>query len=218
VEAVENHTRGLLATSPEQKLKLFSQAVRLDSRHSPANFELGRLYWEKQSWKPAADHFSRVAQWDIRHREALFFLGLCRFHLGEYAGAAQAFRSVADDIPLNEVWNNLAAAQSRLNSKEALVNFRKALEGDPGDPDYHFNVGLALFKSGDLSGAAERFRAVLDRDPEDTEAITMLGRCLKAPPSGRMPSAARIIAQERLKETYEESAWLQLKAVLEPKR
>lgn len=216
VEAIENHTRGLIAAAEDQKLKLFSQAVRLDPKHSPAYFELGRIYWDKQNWKLAADQFRRVAPWDIRHREALFFLGLCQFHVGDYGNAAQSFRSVAEAVPLNEVWNNLAAAQSRINSQEALSNFRKALEGDPGDPDYHFNVGLALFKSGDMDGAAERFRAVLDRDPEDAEAITMLGRCLKQPTAAR--ASAALTPKERVKETYEESAWLQLKAVLEPKR
>jgi tetratricopeptide (TPR) repeat protein len=216
VEAVENHTRGLIATAPDQKMKLFAQAVRIDPRHSPASFELGRLYWEKQNWKQAADHFRRVAVWDIRYREALFYLGLCKYRLNDYAGAEAAFRTVADAVPLNEVWNNLAAAQSRRNSREALANFSKALEGDPGDPDYHFNVGYTLFKSGDLSGAAERFRAVLDRHPEDTEALTMLGRCLAK--SGRGQAGAAVEGLERLKETYEESAWLQLKAVLEPKR
>ena len=218
VEAIENHTRGLIAPTPDQKMKLFAQAVRIDPRHSPATFELGRLYWQKQNWKLAADHFRRVAMWDIRYREALFYLGLSRYQLDDFAGAEEAFRTVAAAVPLNEVLNNLAAAQSRRNSREALANFSKALEGDPGDPDYHFNVGYALYKSGDLERAAERFRAVLDRHPEDTEAITMLGRCLKKPVPGRLAAAAPIEGLERLKDTYEESAWLQLKAVLEPKR
>ncbi|HEX2725112.1 MAG TPA: tetratricopeptide repeat protein, partial [Beijerinckiaceae bacterium] len=115
-------------------------------------------------------------------------------------------------VPLSEVLNNLGAAQSRRNLPAALDNFEKALEGNEGDPDYHFNVGYALFKQGDYEGAAEKFRAVLDRRPDDASATTMLGRCLNR---GR---AGRVEAMERLKETYEESAYLQLKAVLEPKR
>ena len=57
---------------------------------------------------------------------------------------------------------------------------------------------------------------MLDRDPEDAGAITMLGRCLKKP----LPETAELKAEglERLKDNYEESAYLQLKAVLEPSR
>jgi tetratricopeptide (TPR) repeat protein len=125
---------------------------------------------------------------------------------------------VAESVPLNEVLNNVGAAQSRKNSVAAVVNFQKALEGDPNDPDYHFNVGYALFKEGNLASAAERFRAVLDRDPDDAEAITMLGRCLQKQKSVRAPrTGVPSEGLERLKETYEESAYLQLKAVLERK-
>jgi cytochrome c-type biogenesis protein CcmH/NrfG len=97
----------------------------------------------------------------------------------------------------------------------SLDNFRKALEGDPGDPDYHFNVGLALFRAGRFDEAAESFRAVLDRTPEDAEAIAMLGRALQKPSARR---SAIPDPPERVKETFEESAWLQLKAVLQPRR
>jgi tetratricopeptide (TPR) repeat protein len=215
VEAVESHTRALLAGSEEQKLKLLTQAVRLEPRYSPANFELGRLYFERDNWRQAIDALRRVAPEDTRYREANFLIGLCRYNIGEYPAAEQSFQMVADAVPLNEVWNNLGAAQVRQLKPEALENFKKALDGDPGDPDYHFNVGLALFSAGDLEGAAQSFRAVLDRDPDDSEAITMLGRCLKKPPQrgSQTPEPAA-----RLKETFEESAWLQLKAVLEPKK
>jgi tetratricopeptide (TPR) repeat protein len=216
VQAVEAHTRALLTTHTEQKLKLLTQAVRIDPRFSQANFELGRLYFEADNWRFALDALRRVAPEDARYREANFLTGLCRYYISEFAAAEQSFRMIADAIPLNEVWNNLGAAQVRQEKAEALENFRKALEGDPGDPDYHFNVGLALFRSGNLEAAAQSFRAVLDRDPDDTEAITMLGRSLKKPPqrgTAQLPDPPA-----RLKLTFEESAWLQLKAVLEPKR
>jgi tetratricopeptide (TPR) repeat protein len=194
-----------------------TQAVRLDPRYSQASFELGRLYWERKNYRLAADQLKRVAAWDVRYREANFLLGLCRYQMGEFAAAEQAFRSVVETVPLNEVWNNLAAAQSRQNSPEALANFSRALEGDPADPDYHFNVGYALFRQGDFDAAAERFRAVLERNPNDVEATTMLGRALQATP-GQKTRASRSDGIERLKLNYEESAWLQLKAVLNPKR
>ena len=116
-------------------------------------------------------------------------------------------------MPLNEVLNNLGAAQSRRNLPEALDSFAKALEGDSSDPVYHFNAGYALWKQGKFEAAAERFRAALDREPSDGEATLMLGRCLKKTPFRPADSRENF---ERLKTNYEESAWWQLKAVLEP--
>jgi Flp pilus assembly protein TadD len=127
-----------------------------------------------------------------------------------------AFRTVVKNVPLNEVWNNLGAAQSRRNDPDALASFEKAVEGDPADPDYQFNAGYALLRRGENEKAAERFRAVLDRRPDDAEATAMLGRSLRKTPARSAPAPSEGV--ERLKETYEESAWLQLKSLVEPKR
>jgi tetratricopeptide (TPR) repeat protein len=215
VDAIESYIRGLVAPAPDAKSKYFSQAVRLEPKYSNANFELGRLQYQKKAYRPAADALQRVPPANVHYREALFLLGLSRYYLGEFAAAEQAFQAVASQVPLNEVLNNLGAAQSRLNQAASLDNFRKALEGDASDPVYHFNVGYALMLLGDFNAAADRFRAVLERNPGDVEATTMLGRCLKPSPS---KGQARSEGVERLKENYEESAYWQLKAVLEPKR
>lgn len=214
VDALENYIRGLLATTSEQKLRLLTQAVRLEPAYSQANFSLGKLYWGKQNYKLASEALAKVSRTDDHYFEASFYLGLCRYRMNDFAGAQQAFQLVADVFPLNEVLNNLGAAQSRRSVATASDNFQKALDGDSADPDYQFNVGYALYKQGNLQAAAERFRAVLDRTPEDVEAMTMLGRCLK-PTRAADPKAEGL---ERLKEAYEETAYRQLKAMLEPKR
>jgi len=214
--ALENYVRGLLAASADQKLKLFMESVRLDPKYSQANYQLGRLHWQSKNYKLATYALVQVNPADEHYREANFILGLCRFQTADYAGAQSAFQLVAGAVPLNEVWNNLGAAQSRRNLPEALQNFQKALEGDSSDPDYQFNVGYALLKQGNYAAAADRFRAVLDRDPGDVEATTMLGRCLKG--SRISATEPRTQGLERLKNSYEETAYRQLKAVLEQKR
>ena len=108
--------------------------------------------------------------------EAQFFLGLCRFYQGDYESAIKQFQTVAVAFPLNEVFNNLGAAQSRLDKPDALESFKKALEGDEADPDYWFNVGLLLWKQGKFDESKQKFTAVLERNPKDAEASDMLGR------------------------------------------
>ncbi len=213
VDALESYIRGLLATSDDVKIKLFTQATKIDDHYSEPAFQLGRLYFRKKLYRDSSLWFSKVAGTDSHHMEAMFFLGLCRFYQGDYESAIKQFQTVADSVPLNEVFNNLGAAQSRLDKPDALESFKKALEGDEADPDYWFNVGLMLWKQGQFAAAKAKFTAVLERNPQDQEASDMLGRSMR----GEAPKANVASPKERVKSTFEETMFLQLKAELKQK-
>lgn len=211
-DAVESYIRGLLASAPEQQMKLFTQAARLDSRFSQPCFQLGRMLFVRKNYKESAQWLERVTRGDSHYMEARYLLGICRYHAGDFTGAVKLFQEVAAEVPLNEVFNNLGAAQLRINDNGAAANFRKALEGDEADPDYWFNVGYALWKQGDFTPAAANFRAVLARTPDDMEATILLGRCLRR--EGPTTADAKLAGRERLKQTFEETALRQLQAEL----
>jgi tetratricopeptide (TPR) repeat protein len=215
LDALESYIRGLLATSPEQKHRFFTQAARLDAGFSQPCFQLGRLLWSSKNYSVAVGWLERVPPDSPNAVEAQFLLGLCRYALGDFEKAESSFRVAVGFVPLNEVWNNLGAAQSRRNLPEALESFRKAFEGDPNDPAYRFNLGYALWKKGEFEIAADTFRAVLDLTPEDSQAILMLGRCLKKSPADGV--AIKIEGFERIKNNFEEMAYRQLRAAIERK-
>jgi tetratricopeptide (TPR) repeat protein len=214
LDAEENYVRGLLARTPEQQEKLFLQAVRLDPHFAHPAYQLGRIHYARKEYRQAAEWLQKIAPDDVHSREASFLLGLALFQSTDYAGAQKAFQSVADSVPLGEVYNNLGASQSRRNLPQAADSFRKALEGDANDPLYHFNLGYALWKKGDFAAAADRFRAVLDRTPDDQMATLMLGLSIKK--QGPRPGDARLETLERLKTNYEERAYWELKALVDP--
>jgi tetratricopeptide (TPR) repeat protein len=213
LDAMESFARGLVAASPEQRHLFFTRAARLDAHYSQPCFQLGKIYWDKKDYKIAAGWLARVAPSDPHYFEAQFFLGLCHYNTGDFAAAALCFQLVAEAVPLNEVYNDLGAAQARhKDSSQATASFRKALEGDSGDPDYHFNLGYTLWRSGDYAGAVDSLRAVVERNPSDVEATALLGRALKK--EGPRPGDPRTEARERLKTNYEETAYRQLQAEL----
>jgi tetratricopeptide (TPR) repeat protein len=217
VNAVESYIRGLLATSAEQRHSYFTQSARLDAGYSQPRYRLGKIYWDKKEYKVAAGWLKDVRQSDPHYLEARYFLGLCFYHLNDFRGAEQSFEQVAASVPLNEVYNNLGAAQARRGMlAQAQANFRKALEGDSTDPDFHFNLGYALWKARQFDEAATSFRAVLDRSPADTEATTLLGRALKK--DGPRPADPKTDGRERLKTNYDETTYRQLQAELESKK
>jgi tetratricopeptide (TPR) repeat protein len=216
LDALENYIRGLLAAAPEQKEKYFAQAARQDPDFSPPAFELGKIHFERKDYREAAQWLEHVGPADNHYREASFLLGIARYQAGDFEAANKAFQMISAKVPISVVWNNLGAAESRRNLPQSIESFRKALDQDPSDPDYHFNLGYALFKKGDFAAAADRFREVLDRDPGDQMATLLLGRCLKKQGlRAATPSDARLQALERLKYTYEERVYFQLKSILE---
>jgi len=212
VDAMESYVRGLMATSPEQKTKFFGQAARLDDHFSQPNYELGRMLFAKKDYHNAVPWLARVTRADSHYMEASFQLGICKFYENDYDSAIRLFRMVSDEVPLNEVFNNLAAALSRRNDASAAATFKKALDGDQGDPDYWFNYGYALWKLAQYPQAADQFRAALQRSPDDTEATSFLGRALHSDPY--KPGDTKTDNRERIKTLFEDSAYRQLQAEL----
>jgi tetratricopeptide (TPR) repeat protein len=213
IDAVENYIRGLLAGTAEQRMHFFSAAARLDEHYSPPAFQLARIYWDKKDYKGSATWFARVTRSDPRYLESQFFLGLCRFYTGDYAAAERCFSDVAEQVPLNEVFNNLGAAQARQKKTEAAAaSFNKAVEGDSADPDYRFNLGFTLWRAGQYQAAVESLRAATERNPNDQEATSLLGRALKR--DGPRVGDLRGENRERVKANYEEEAYRQLQAEL----
>ncbi len=213
VDAMEYYIRGLSAGNEEQAHHFLTQAVRLDPSYTLPCFELGIMQWRNKNYQAAADWLARVRPSQSRHTEATFLLGVSRYYLGDYPGAEAAFESVLKQVPLNEVYNNLGVVQSRRGMPGAIENLRKALEGDLNDPAYHFNVGYAYWKRGEFETGAESFRAALARDPDDRDATLLLGRCLQR--AGPRPGDVRLEGLDRIKVTFEESAYRQLRSILE---
>jgi predicted Zn-dependent protease len=112
-------------------------------------------------------------------------------------------------VPLNEVYNDLGAAQARQNkSAAAIASFTKAREGDGAVPDYRFNLGFTLWRTGQHDGATASLRATVERSPSDQESTSLLGRALKH--DGSCAGDPRSENRGRVKTNYEEAAYRQL--------
>lgn len=217
LDALESYVRGMLAQSPDQKHRLLATAARLAPGFSHPCFQLGRLnLFTLKNYQAAAGWLEKVSPSDLHYRESLFYLGLARYNTGEYAASAEVLKKLAGTVPLPEVLNNLGAALVRLNDARAPETFARAVETNPADPDFHFNLGYALWRKGDFAGGAEAFRAALARRPDDERATWLLGRCLQQ--QAYRQGDLKAEALERVKTEYNEAAWLALKAMTAPKR
>jgi arylsulfatase A-like enzyme/Tfp pilus assembly protein PilF len=88
-----------------------------------------------------------------------------------YPDAIQALESVVSkDSSVSAAYAALGAAWSALgNYREAVTVLRKAVELRPKSVNAHYQLGTALFETGDLQGAAPQYEAAVAGFPESAD-------------------------------------------------
>lgn len=214
LEAEESYIRGLLSNDKDQQQKWFAQALVLDPHFTSPAFELGVIDLSQKDYRQALHWFGQIPAADRRYPEARFKMGLSAYGIGDYDSAATSFRELAKSFPMSEVFNNLGAAEAQLGSPAAMDDLKRALDGDPNNPTYLFNLGLALLKNNSFDEAARRLQIVADRKPNDTEARTLLDRARTREawvPGGKPATVERVVV------TFDATAFRQLKAMVQPR-
>jgi tetratricopeptide (TPR) repeat protein len=210
LDAQENYVRGMLAATAEDKIQHYREAAHLNPDYAQAWLELGKTYYAQRDYEPAISALSQVKPSSAVAREASFYLGLAAYAHGDFARSEGAFAFVATRLPLAEVYNNLGVVAARRNQKKAADYFARAIQNDPSDADYHFNMGVVLSQAGDRSDAARELRTALDHRPNDADAKILLDSL--APSAGSIVAAntTSIAPNERIKYNYEEDAFRQM--------
>ncbi len=213
LDALEHLVRGQTASTLDQKEAEFKEAVRLNPNYAEAWLQLGKTYFAERSYEAAIAAFGHIPAGSSMAREANFYLGLSAYEHGDFARAESAFEFVAARLPLAEVYNNLGAVAIRRGHSNSVECFRKALRNDPSDPDYHFNLGVALNQEGDTAGASRELRASLERRPGDAEAKSMLDSWSTS--SVVHASSVTKLPLPRIKVVYTEDVFRQLTAQMQ---
>jgi tetratricopeptide (TPR) repeat protein len=202
VDAFENYTRGLIESDPDEQVRHLKEAVRLDPTFSPALLALGKAYFANQQFELAATTLGRMPRNDPNAREADFDRGLAYFYLGSYVKAEDAFAFVSKQLPLPEVVNNQGVTASR-RGLDATSFFQQAVAADPNDPDYQFNLAIALRRKKDVAGALKAIAQTVKLRPSDTEAAAFQAT-LRAEP--QHPSAPAAAASNRVNAAFDPAA------------
>lgn len=203
LDAYESYIRGVTATTADDRLKRLKTAVDLDPTEPEALLALGKTEYAALSYDAAAAALAKIPPSDPLALEANFYRGLARFNNAHYSDAEEAFTAVAARLPLPEVVNNQGVAQAR-QRKDGTALMQRASAADPQDPDYHFNVAVALRRRGDVAGARKEIDQSMKLRPNDAEA-----KELQAVLSGAETAPAGFDPQERIRRTYSEAAFRQ---------
>lgn len=216
LDAFEHYVRGLMETDASAQIQHLKTAVQLDPSYSPALFALGMSYFDNQQYDLAASTLGRLQRGDPNARQADFYRGLAYLYTGNYADAENAFAFVSHQLPLPEVVNDEAVAASR-RGHDGSPLFLEAVQADPSDPDYQFNLAVSLARKNDLTGATTALNKALKLRPEDTEAQSFatelqagIRRASGTPGGGAGPSGdASSLPLERVKRSFNEASFRQ---------
>jgi tetratricopeptide (TPR) repeat protein len=213
LDAEESYIRGLLSQNPEQQEKWFAQATLIDPKFSGPAWELGKLFLANKEYTKALGWFQKIVATDPRYPEARFKMGICEYGAADYTLAGKYFQDVLKTFPLSEVYNNLGAAENQLGLPVALDDFHRALESDPKDPVYNFNLASGLLKTRNFDAAVKQLEPLVASNPDDSEARALLDRARRRDD----PASVKAVFPNRLKGDFNETAFRQLKATLQAK-
>ncbi|HVW21469.1 MAG TPA: tetratricopeptide repeat protein [Opitutaceae bacterium] len=172
-------------------------ALRLQPRYVDAQEALATADYHLGRREQAAAGYRRVLDWNPGYAEAQDNLGLLAEEDGRWSEAAGRFEEA---LRLQPRWADarahLAGALARQGNEAfrrggaaaAAEAYRRALALDPGDPEVHVDLGLALSAAGRLAEAQGEFEAALRLRPDDGPAHYNLANSLAQ--AGRLGEAA----------------------------
>ena len=219
LDAFEHYVRGMIATTREEKIQHFRDALRLNPRYTQATLQLGRTYYANREYESAASWFARVPATDSLSGQASFYRGLSCYYFGDYECAESAFKFIAANFPLPEVVNNLGVVMGRRGKRTEVDYLQKAADSDPNDPDYHFNLAVAYARLFDNARASRELRETLRLRATDSEAKSFLDTLNANPASTGTPRPANAgiskLPLQRIKRNYDETSYRQLALEIE---
>ena len=203
LDAYESYIRGITAPTDDERLKRLKTAVDLAPGNGDALLALGKDEYADGDYDGAAATLAKLPANDPLALEAGFYRGLADFNTAHYAAAEAAFGSVSARLPLPEVVNNQGVAIARQH-KDGIALLQRASAADPQDPDYHFNVAVAMRRRGDSLHAKSEIDQAVKLRASDGEA-----KQLQAVLAGTQTAPAGYDPQERIRRTYSEAAFRQ---------
>jgi len=183
LDAFEHYIRGLLANDDDGRLRELRESAGLEPDWPEPAFALGQAYFSRRDCESALPWLARVPATHARATEAIFTAGVCRLLMNQPDKAEEVFLGLQDRLKkhlvagaeLPEILNDLALAQARRgNTLGAASSLLRALDLDPDEDDYAFNLGLLYLRGNDATTAAKYFREASDREPDNPEDRALL--------------------------------------------
>ena len=163
---------GQIESAEKSGLKAFS----LDSTSALTNYNLGYVYWTKETPEKAAYYFEKTIEYSPDYSNAYFNLGLYHYRNGTYTSAEQMFEEYKRRVPTDpDVYENLGEVSLKLGKTEiAETHFLKAIEIDPQYVAARLGLSELYLSKGELNKSDEWFKEYSKMRPDDSNGFFYL--------------------------------------------
>lgn len=193
LDAFENYVKGLVAATPAAEQRFLESAVRLAPGDPRILLALWGVHTAQGNPDRALASASAVPASAQAYRQARFAVALSLVDLKRYDGAYQALTDLAGRERSAAVSNALGVVQLRRGlpstGQPATLYLRRAVDDDPENVDYLFNLGYAYALVGNVDEALSWLREAVRIDVADPEAHLVMSALLAG--RGRVAEAQR---------------------------
>jgi Tfp pilus assembly protein PilF len=203
LDAFENYIKGLVAESPATQATFLETAIAQHPGYDRARLALWGVRTEQGDEAAALMAARAVRPGSRLERRARFLAGVSLLNLQRHGEAFEQFAALVENAPVPPlgsgakpaaaVYNNIGVVQIRRGATPqtgtATYYLTRAVDADPNDPDYLFNLGYAYMLERNQPAAIYWLREALRRSPADADAHFVLAAALQA--SGSPVEAAR---------------------------
>ena len=171
-------TECLQADEAEQALTLLEEILALESDHTPALIQLGKIYQEQQHNQKALECFQNVLTSKPKHLQAALHTATQLRVLGQYAEAEQQLLKTLVHHPQSiSLLMELGDVQKAWNKPEqALLYYQSAFEVEPQRIQTGLKIAQILRDLHRFEETEKLLCQLLEQNPNNYSILTALGR------------------------------------------
>lgn len=167
-----------LCREPDEAIKCFNRAVKLDNKFTYAYTLKGHEYFGNDNYELALENFRVSLLLDSRHYNALYGIGMVYINLGDYQRADYHFRKAVAVNPVNIILLCCVGMVLEKTGKRqlALRQYELAHKLHPLSALPIFKKAQLLFSMQQFPQALAQFEIVKDLAPNEASVHFLLGQ------------------------------------------
>ena len=174
--------RGFDARDLDEKLRFYSQAIRLKPDYADAFYNRGRAHHDKDDLKAATRDYSKAIRLQPKFANAFNNRGCARYYLGDLDGALEDYNETVRLEPEDGIayGNRGEARRDKGDLKGALEDCNRAIRFKPDHAEAFYIRGTVHRAKGSLKVALRDFDEAIRLQPDYAAALKDRDAVLKA--------------------------------------
>ena len=180
LHAYELYIKGLLETTDSERVKFLQDAIEANPGYPQATIRLGQALSRMQRYRESTDALNKASFEGIYQGRADFLIGMNSYSSGDFEAAYQKWLELSKSHATAEIFNNLGVALlKKSDTQGAGWYLSKAMDLDPGEADFHFNLAASYVLRGYDRQAVLQFTETVKSRPADYQALYLIAKLLE---------------------------------------